>query len=210
MKKEIQHCAGILDKGGTILYPTDTIWGIGCDATNPAAVEKVFNIKGRVDSKAMLVLVDSLDMIYEYVEEIPEMALEILDAQSPESHGRFKKHRHKPGKVDAEWDNKPLTIIYPGAVGLAENLVAADGSIGIRITSEPFSQELIRTFRKPLVSSSANLAGQKSPANFSEISPDIRTAVDHVANWNQDDNKKRKPSGILKVSLNGEIEVIRL
>ena len=191
MKKEIQLCAEVLRGGGTILYPTDTIWGIGCDATDPEAVAKVYGIKGRVDSKAMLVLVDSVDRIYEYVEEIPEMALEILNLQH-----------------ELQYD-KPLTIVYPGAIGLADNLVAADGSIGIRISSEIFSKELIRVFGKPLVSSSANVAGQPAPANFSEIPGDIRKAVDYVVKWGQDDHKKRKPSGILKVSLNGEIEVIR-
>ncbi len=188
MKQAVQQCVEVLREGGCILYPTDTIWGIGCDATDPEAVRKVYTIKNRVDSKAMLVLVDSIDMIYDYVKEVPEMALEILEQNQ---------------------DGAALTIIYPGALKLAENLIAEDGSIGIRVTTDPFSKEIIRALRKPVVSSSANIAGQASPAFFSEISSEIRSAVDHIANWRQDDHKKRKPSGILKVYLNGEIELIR-
>jgi L-threonylcarbamoyladenylate synthase len=186
MKQEIEQCREVLRGGGTILYPTDTIWGIGCDATNPEAVKKVYGIKQRVDSKAMLVLVNSIDMIWDYVDEIPPAALEILEV-----------------------NDKPLTIIYPGARNLAHNLPAKDGSIGIRISAESFSSGLIKAFGRPIVSSSANIAGNTSPADFSEISADIKSAVDYVANWKQDDRKKRKPSGILKVSLNGEIEIVR-
>ena len=186
MKKEIQKAIEVLKEGGTILYPTDTIWGIGCDACNPEAVSRIYNIKKREDSKAMLVLVDSIDRIWDYVEEIPKVALEILEV-----------------------NDQPLTIIYPGARGLAENLVAADGSIGIRITAEPFSMGLIRALRKPLVSSSANIAGSPPPANFRDISEEIRNNVNYIVNWKQDSREKRKPSGILKVSLNGAIEIIR-
>lgn len=186
MEKEIQVCTEVLNKGGTILYPTDTIWGIGCDATDVDAVEKIYSIKQRVDTKAMLVLADSIEMVSDYVEEIPAVALQILEV-----------------------NDKPLTLIYPGARGLAENLLAGDGSIGIRITSEPFSKELIKAFGKPLVSSSANIAGQSPPSHFAEISELIRSAVDYVVNWQQRDQTKKKPSGILKVHLNGEVEVIR-
>ncbi len=196
MRTEIQKCTEVLKQGGCILYPTDTIWGIGCDATNTAAVEKVYKIKKRVDSKAMLVLVDSIDMVSAYVDEIPPKALEIL------------KLRAGPGKGQIQ-DDRPLTIVYPGAGGLAQNLVADDGSAGIRITSEKFSVTLIKSFGKPLVSSSANIAGQPAPERFNEISDEIRSAVDYVANWMWEDRVKRKPSGILKVHLNGEIEVIR-
>jgi L-threonylcarbamoyladenylate synthase len=176
----------VLRRGGTILYPTDTVWGIGCDATDAGAVDKVYRIKSRTDSKAMLVLVDSIEMVSEYVEEIPEVALDIIEV-----------------------NDSPLTIIYPGARGLAGNLPGKDGSIGIRITSEPFSRALIKTFGRPVVSSSANLAGLSAPANFAEIPEDIRSAVDYVADWRRDERKKNKPSGILKVHLNGEIQIIR-
>jgi L-threonylcarbamoyladenylate synthase len=186
MKREIQLCTEVLRRGGTILYPTDTVWGIGCDATDAGAVDKVYRIKSRTDSKAMLVLVDSIEMVSEYVEEIPEVALDIIEV-----------------------NDSPLTIIYPGARGLAGNLPGKDGSIGIRITSEPFSRALIKTFGRPVVSSSANLAGLSAPANFAEIPEDIRSAVDYVADWRRDERKKNKPSGILKVHLNGEIQIIR-
>jgi L-threonylcarbamoyladenylate synthase len=186
MKKEIQICTGILREGGCILYPTDTIWGIGCDATNPEAVARVYGIKQRKDTKAMLVLADSIGMVRQYVEEIPAAALEILEV-----------------------NEAPLTIVYPCARDLAGNLISGDGSIGIRITADPFSRELIRAFGKPVVSSSANIAGDPAPGMFSEIQPAIRGAVDHVVNWRQEERKKGKPSGILKVSLNGEIEIIR-
>jgi L-threonylcarbamoyladenylate synthase len=186
MKQDILECSRILKEGGTILYPTDTIWGIGCDATNPEAVEKIYRIKQRTDSKAMLVLVDSIEMLEEYVEEIPQAALQIL-----------------------ELNDRPLTIVYPGARGLAPNLPAQDGSIGIRITSEPFSSGLIWTFRKPIVSSSANRAGSPSPSNFREISPELFPEVDYIVKWKQDERKKSRPSGILKIALNGEIKIIR-
>jgi L-threonylcarbamoyladenylate synthase len=186
MKQEIERCREVLRSGGTILYPTDTIWGLGCDATNPEAVRKIYDIKRRTDYKAMLVLVNSIDMIRDYVHEIPPAALEILEV-----------------------NDKPLTIIYPEARNLADNLPASDGSIGIRISTESFSAGLIKAFGRPIVSSSANIAGNPSPANFSEISPEIQSAADYVVKWKQDDRKKRKPSGILKVSLNGEIKIIR-
>jgi len=160
MREEIQRCTETLKKGGTILYPTDTIWGIGCDATDEEAVEKVYKIKQREDSKAMLVLVDSIRMLENYVEEVPEIAYEILEA-----------------------GENALTIIYPGAFGLAGNLCAEDGSVGIRITREAFSAGLIKAFGKPLVSSSANLAGQPSPAGFNEISDLVLSSTDYVANW---------------------------
>ncbi len=186
MQRDIQKCIQVLAEGGTILYPTDTIWGIGCDATQPDATEKVYRLKQREDAKAMLVLVDSTDMLSRYVEEIPEMALEII-----------------------EINDDPLTIIYPAGRNLAGNLLSPDGAIGIRITSDPFCTELIRHFRKPLVSSSANIAGQPAPAIFREISSEIKSMVDYTVAWRQNDHSKRKPSGILKVKLNGEIEVIR-
>jgi L-threonylcarbamoyladenylate synthase len=186
MENDIRYCSEVLSAGGTILYPTDTIWGIGCDATDPAAVSNVYRLKQREDAKAMLVLVDSIDMLYQYVEEIPEMASKII-----------------------EINEEPLTIIYPAGRNLAENLLSPDGAVGIRITLDPFCRELIRRFRKPIVSTSANIAGQPAPALFGEISTAILSGVDYTVTWRQDDTIKRKPSGILKVHLNGEIEVIR-
>lgn len=186
MQQDIEKCLEVLAAGGTILYPTDTIWGIGCDATQSQATRKVYQLKQREDAKAMLVLVDSADMLSRYVEEIPAMASEII-----------------------EINEDPLTIIYPAGRNLAGNLLSRDDSIGIRITSDPFCTELIRRFRKPLVSTSANLAGRPAPALFVEITEDIKAMVDYIVSWRQNDRRKRKPSGILRVKHNGEIEVIR-
>jgi len=186
MQKDIQKCIEVLAAGGTILYPTDTVWGIGCDATQSHATKKVYQMKQREDAKAMLVLVNSADMLSRYVEDIPDIADEIM-----------------------EINDDPLTIIYPAGRNLAANLLSPDGSIGIRITSDPFCHDLIHRFRKPLVSTSANIAGQPAPAIFSEIAAEIKAMVDYTVAWRQDDHTKRKPSGILKVELNGEIEVIR-
>jgi len=186
MHKDIQKCIEVLSAGGTILYPTDTIWGIGCDATQLRATQKVYQLKQREDAKTMLVLVNSAVMLSRYVEEIPAMAVEII-----------------------EINDDPLTIIYPAGRNLARNLLSRDGAIGIRITSDPFCTELIHRFRKPLVSTSANLVGQPAPAIFSEISAEIKAMVDYTVAWRQDDLTRRKPSGILKIMLNGEIEVIR-
>ena len=186
MQRDIIKCLEVLAAGGTILYPTDTIWGLGCDATRSDATQKVYRLKQRRDSKTMLVLVDSAKMLERYVDKIPEMAMKIL-----------------------EINEAPLTIIYPGGRNLADDLLAPDGSIGIRIASDPFCTELIRRFRKPIVSTSANIAGKQAPAGFREISADILSKVDYTVTWRQNDTSRKKPSGILKIQLNGEIEVIR-
>jgi L-threonylcarbamoyladenylate synthase len=186
MQRDIENCLEVLAAGGTILYPTDTIWGIGCDATRSDATHKVYRLKQRMDSKAMLVLVDSANMLERYVEKIPEMAMQII-----------------------EINEAPLTIIYPGARNLADDLLSKDGSIGIRIASDPFCTELIHRFRKPIVSTSANIAGKPAPAGFREISTAIISKVDYTVTWQRDNPVRKKPSGILKVQLNGEVEVIR-
>ena len=146
IKEDIEKCLDILRQGGVILYPTDTIWGLGCDATNGAAIEKVYKIKQRSDSKAMLVLLENENLLPSYIKEVPEIAWDLIDV-----------------------GEKPLTIIYPGAKNLAPNLIAEDGSIGIRITREEFTARLIQKFRKPIVSTSANISGEPAPANFGEI-----------------------------------------
>jgi len=186
MRSEIKQTSGILSQGGIILYPTDTIWGIGCDATLSAAVDKLYRIKNRKDSKAMLVLVDSMKMLEKYIELVPDIATEILSVS-----------------------NKPLTIIYPGATGMAENLLHSDGSVGIRITSDPFCLGLLQYFGKPIVSTSANIASHPPPQYFAQIDEAILGTVDYTVDWRRDDRSKRKPSGILKVGLQGQIEVIR-
>jgi L-threonylcarbamoyladenylate synthase len=183
---DIRNACRVLQEGGVILYPTDTIWGIGCDATNPEAVRKVYEIKHRVDSKSMLVLVDTPVKVEFYIQDVPEIAWDLIEAA-----------------------DKPLTIIYDGARNLAPNLPAADGSIGIRITQETFSQRLCSQFRKAIVSTSANISGQPSPACFADVSDEIRNAVDYIATYRQDDTARPRPSSIVKLGSGGLIKIIR-
>ena len=173
-------------EGGVILYPTDTIWGIGCDATNEDAVRRVYEIKQRQDSKAMLVLVDSSVKVDFYVRDVPEVAWDLIDLA-----------------------DKPLTIIYSGARNLAANLLAEDGSVGIRVTNEDFSKRLCQQFRKAIVSTSANISGQPSPKNFSEISEEVKSAVDYIVGYRQEEISNPKPSSIIKLNKGGVIKIIR-
>lgn len=186
MYEDIKKATEVLKNGGVILYPTDTIWGIGCDATNEEAVKRVYEIKQRSDSKSMLVLLDNPVKIQSFVEEMPDIAWDLI-----------------------ELTDKPLTIIYDDARHLAPNLIAEDGSIGIRITDEEFSMKLCQQFRKPIVSTSANISGTTAPALFREISEDIIEAVDYVVEYRQNDNQKSKPSSIMKISKDGTIQIIR-
>jgi L-threonylcarbamoyladenylate synthase len=172
--------------GGVILYPTDTVWGIGCDATNAEAVAKVYKIKHRDDSKALICLVDSDARLQRYVRNVPSVAWELIDAVV-----------------------KPTTIILDGAVNLAPNLIADDGSIGMRITNEPFSHELCFRFQKAIVSTSANISGEPAAANYCDISPEILNAVDYVCESRRDEKKKHTPSSIIKLSQDGQVKVIR-
>ena len=172
-------------EGGVILYPTDTIWGIGCDATNEDAVRRVYEIKQRQDSKAMLVLVDSSVKVDFYVRDVPEVAWDLIDLA-----------------------DKPLTI-YSGARNLAANLLAEDGSVGIRVTNEDFSKRLCQQFRKAIVSTSANISGQPSPKNFSEISEEVKSAVDYIVGYRQEEMSNPKPSSIIKLDKGGVIKIIR-
>jgi len=183
---DIVKAVEVLRSGGIILYPTDTIWGIGCDATNAEAVKRIYEIKQRQDAKSMLVLMENPNLLNSYISEVPEIAWELIEVA-----------------------DTPLTIIYPGAKNLAANLLANDGSIGIRITNEAFTQQLIQRFRKPVVSTSANISGQKSPQNFAEISEEIKKAVDFTVKFRQDDLSKSTPSGIIKLGVGGQVEVIR-
>lgn len=175
-----------MQKGGVILYPTDTVWGIGCDATNEEAVKRVFEIKQRADSKAMLVLVDNPVKVEFYVSEVPEVAWDLIDMTT-----------------------KPLTIIYDGARNLAPNLIAADGSVGIRVTNEEFSRQLCFRFRKAVVSTSANISGQPAPAVFHEISEEIKQAVDYIVDYRREETGHPKPSSIIKLGKRGQIKIIR-
>ncbi len=173
-------------EGGVILYPTDTIWGIGCDATNEDAVRRVYEIKQRQDSKVMLVLVDSSVKVDFYVRDVPEVAWDLIDLA-----------------------DKPLTIIYSGARNLAANLLAEDGSVGIRVTNEEFSRRLCQQFRKAIVSTSANISGQPSPQNFGEISEEVKSAVDYIVGYRQEEMSNPKPSSIIKLDKGGVIKIIR-
>lgn len=186
MVEDIKNTLEVLRKGGTILYPTDTVWGIGCDATNFEAVKKIYEIKKRRDSKSMLVLLDDASHINDYITYIPEIAWNLI-----------------------EITDKPLTIIYPGAKNLASNLIADDGTVGIRVVKDEFCEKLIKQFKKPIVSTSANISNQPFPVNFPKISPDIIKAVDYIVKWRQNDLTKSKPSGIIKLGINGEVLVIR-
>jgi len=186
MNEDIKTALEVLQKGGVILYPTDTIWGIGCDACNEEAVKRVYEIKNRIDSKSMLVLMENAVLIDRYVSEVPEIAYDLMELAV-----------------------KPLTIIFDGAHGLAKNLVADDGSVGIRITSEAFSSELIRRFKRPIVSTSANISGNPSPACFDEIDQQVIDRVDYVVKYRQDDMQKAVPSSIIKLGRGGEVKVIR-
>ena len=186
MQDDIKKVIEVLKSGGIILYPTDTIWGIGCDATNEEAVKRIYELKQRDDSKSMLILLDNPAKLQTYVQEVPDIAWDLIDLT-----------------------DTPLTIIFEGAKNLASNLIAEDGSIGIRITDELFSRELCKQFRKPIVSTSANISGQPSPQTFSKIYASIKNGVDYVVNYRKKENKAAKPSGILKLGKDGTIKIIR-
>ena len=205
MKEAIQQALEVLRNGGVILYPTATVWGIGCDATNPAAVARIYEIKHRSDSKSLVLLASDMDMICRYIKEVPEMAVQLVEV-----------------------NDKPMTIIYPGAIAgpspaaipaaelpkpdrnaLAFNTVAEDGTVGIRIPMMDFCQQLITRFGRPIVSTSANISGEPTPKNYSEISDDIRTSVDHIVDPSLERGSTGRSSSIIKVGLDYSIEIIR-
>ncbi len=186
MIEDIKRACEVLRAGGLILYPTDTVWGIGCDATNEEAVRKVYALKQREDSKAMLVLVDNAVKVDFYVKEVPPVAWDLLEVAT-----------------------NPLTIIYSGARNLAPSLLAEDGSVGIRVTEEEFSKQLCFRFRKAIVSTSANISGEPSPKNFAEISEAVKQGVDYIVGYRQNDKQKHKPSSIIKLGPTGELKIIR-
>ena len=186
IREEIKKACEVLQKGGVILYPTDTVWGIGCDATNEEAVKRVYEIKRRADSKAMLVLVDSDVKVDFYVKDVPEVAWDLI-----------------------QYATKPLTVIYDNARNLAPNLIGEDGSVGIRVTSEEFSKQLCFRFRKAIVSTSANISGEPAPTSFGEIQDEIKQAVDYIVGYRQDEPAGAKPSSILKLGKGGVIKIIR-
>ena len=189
-EEDIKKAVETLRKGGVILYPTDTVWGIGCDATNVDAVKRVYAIKQRDDSKALICLVDSDARMQRYFRNVPDVAWQLVDSLK-------------------DSDAKPTTLILDGAINLAENLIADDGSVGIRITNEPFSKELCYRFQKAIVSTSANISGEPAAQNYCDIDPRIIEAVDYVCWSRRQEHKPHTPSSIIKLKENGEVTVIR-
>ena len=185
-REDFQRALEVLNEGGLILYPTDTVWGIGCDATNAAAVSKLLHLKNRPIGKPLIVLVDQAGKIPQYIDEMPELAWDLIEVSE-----------------------KPLTIVYDGAKNLAENALAVDGSIGIRVTRELFSQALCHRFRKPIVSTSANLSGRPTPKSFLGVDAAIVNGVDYVVHFRQSEMTLYTASGVLRLGMHGAIEVIR-
>ena len=198
MKEAIQAALEGLRNGGVILYPTDTVWGIGCDATDPEAVAKIYSINKREDSKSLVLLASDMDMICRYVKEVPEMAIQLVEV-----------------------NDKPMTIIYPGAIAgekgvmkadrraLAFNTVAEDGTVGIRIPMMDFCQQLVSRFGRPIVSTSANISGEATPKKYAEISEEIKSAADHIVDPSLEKGATGQSSSIIKVGLDYSIEIIR-
>lgn len=186
LKDEVNKALAVLQAGGIILYPTDTIWGLGCDATNQSAVEKILKLKGRPENKSLIVLLDTENKLESYVSEVPEIAYDLI-----------------------EYAENPLTIVFSGAKNLAANVINHDRSVGIRVVKHAFCEQLIQRFRKPIVSTSANISGQNSPRYFSDIADEIVNGVDYVVDIEQDDMTEKKPSTIMKLEANGQFTFIR-
>jgi L-threonylcarbamoyladenylate synthase len=186
MEEEIKNCLLVLEKGGTILYPTDTIWGIGCDGTNRRAVEKIYKLKKRPENKSLIILLDEAEKLELYVKTVPAIAWDLVRNM-----------------------DRPVTIIYPNAKNLAKNLIGDDNSIAIRIVKNEFCKRLIHEFGKPIVSSSANISGESAPLVFKKISPEIIRNVDYTVKLFQDQIQEMKPSRIIKINEKGEFHVIR-
>ncbi len=185
-EKDIKEAVRVMKQGGVILYPTDTVWGIGCDATNPEAVKRVYEIKKRDDSKAMICLIDSDSRISRYIRNVPDVAWDLFNLAT-----------------------KPTTIILDGAQGLAPNLIAEDGSIAMRITNEEFSKELCYRMQKPVVSTSANISGEPAAQNYRDIAPELLEAVDYVCLSRRNEHEPHTPSSIIKLSIDGGVQIIR-
>lgn len=186
LEQDIDNAVKTLRRGGLILYPTDTVWGLGCDATNADAVARIYELKRRADNKAMIVLLSSVDDLWRYVDTVPEVAPELIEASV-----------------------RPLTVVYDHGINMAPGLMGQDGSIGIRITRERVSASLCRALRRPLVSTSANISGQPTPALFKDIAPAITNAVDYVMEARRDDNTKARPSQVIKLTDSGIVTILR-
>ena len=186
MESDLEACFKVLKNGGVILYPTDTVWGIGCDATNAKAVERIYQIKKRAETKSLIILLDDILKLDFYVENVPVTAFDLIN--------NF---------------NEPLTIIYPNAKNVAKNVIANDGSIAIRIVKDEFCKRLINLLNKPIVSTSANISREDTPLTFSKISDQIKNDVDYVVQYRQDKVVTYKPSTVIKISDKGDFETIR-
>ncbi|MGN1376122.1 MAG: L-threonylcarbamoyladenylate synthase [Prevotella sp.] len=186
IEDDIKKAVETMNKGGVILYPTDTVWGLGCDATNAEAVAKIYDIKKREDSKAMICLTDQSHRLQRYIRNAPEVAWDVL-----------------------ELSTKPTTVIFDNVIGLAPNLMAEDGSVGFRITSEPFSQQLCYRMQKPIVSTSANFSGEPTPQNYRDISEELISLVDYVCYSRRQEKKPHTPSKVVKIGQDGEVKIIR-
>ena len=217
-EQDIKNAVEVLRRGGVILYPTDTIWGIGCDATNEEAVRRVYEIKQRDDSKALICLVDSDARLQRYVRNVPDVAWQLIDClKEPTDSGEgWEKcsaasltSHPSPLTPHPKTHPRPTTLILDGAVNLAPNLIADDGSIGIRITQEAFSHELCYRFQKAIVSTSANISGEPAAQNYRDIDPRIIEQVDYVCWSRRQEHKPHQPSSIIKLSSDGEVKVIR-
>ena len=204
-KEDIQQALKVLREGGIIVYPTDTVWGIGCDATNAEAVAKIYALKKREDSKSMLVLLDSAAKLDYYV-DVPEAAEMLIGATL---NGGMSATKSLNGDASLNDETKPLTIIYPNARHLAPNLIAEDGSIGIRITDEPFSKALCAQLKRPIVSTSANISGQPTAHFYKEIVQEVREGADYVCLFRRDDETPHQPSSIIKVNSDNTFIIIR-
>ena len=186
MNEEINNTLEVLKSGKTILYPTDTIWGIGCDATNAKAIEKIYRIKKREETKSMLILLDCTERISSYVDEVPQIAYDLI-----------------------ELSEKPVSIIFPKAKNLPHNLINSDGSIGIRVTNDKFCKTLISRFKKPIVTTSANISNKNHAEILKKISEEVKKNVDYIVNWRQDEIMSNQVSSIIKLGIKGEIKIIR-
>ncbi|MDB5024587.1 MAG: threonylcarbamoyl-AMP synthase [Mucilaginibacter sp.] len=186
LKDEVAKALKVVQEGGIILYPTDTIWGIGCDAANSEAVKKIYQLKRRDEAKSMIILLDTDNKLESYIQEVPPIAYDLI-----------------------EFAENPLTLIMPGAKNVSPALIGADGSLGVRIVKHDFCQQLIQRLRKPLVSTSANTSGRPSPQNFGQIEPEIIEGVDYVVNLEQHDTERKKPSTIMRLQPDGRFEFIR-
>lgn len=186
MQQEVDEVVALLKEGKTILYPTDTVWGLGCDASNADSVSNIFKIKGREDSKAVIILIESISQLWDYVANVPEIAWDVV-----------------------EFAENPLTVVYPKGKRLAPNVMAENGSIAIRLVKDEFCKKVIQKLRKPLVSTSANISGDRTPQSFQEINEEIKNKVDYVVKWRRGDNKKTSPSTIMEIGAKGEVKFLR-